>query len=164
MRPGLKLSVPVLQLQQYGALFATLAASRCRPGMTYQGRYRLAYVGTLGCFNAGGKDTGMPVARRRPVAGGTTARGLGYRHRQRVAALKRAHVPGTPCARCGLPMHDVRGLDGGHADGQERALGSGALPTRLEHATCNRRAGALFGHVLRGNVVRTPALNTSRRW
>ena len=90
--------------------------------------------------------------RKKPVKT-TKERGLGWQHQKRVAQLKQKHRPGAPCARCGRPMWDVSTLDGGHADGQERARGGGHLPTQLEHSRCNRVAGARFGHLIAGHRV-----------
>ncbi len=107
----------------------------------------------------------MAGRRRTPYALTTTQRGLGSAHQKRVAYLKDRHLPGTPCRRCGYPMWDTATLDGGHADGHERARGGGALPDALEHRHCNRSAGATYGHTLRAAKRQVAApLPTSRRW
>ena len=70
----------------------------------------------------------------------TTERGLGWKHQQRVAQLKRELIEGSPCWWCGQPLFLSQRL---HADHElPRSLG-GALPTRLLHAECNsqRQAG-----------------------
>jgi len=78
----------------------------------------------------------------------TTERGLGWAHQQAAAQLHRDHVDGTPCARCGRPMYRWQKLDAGHS--RDRALvGPGEPPDRLEHARCNRVAGARLGNRLR---------------
>ena len=66
-------------------------------------------------------------------------RELGRAHKARVAALKRAHVPGTPCFWCGEPMIDVDGLDGDHS--LARSKHQGSIADRLMHAPCNRARG-----------------------
>jgi hypothetical protein len=88
---------------------------------------------------------------RKKPAKTTKERGLGWEHQKRVAQLKQRHRPGTPCRLCGKPMWDVSTLDGGHARGQERALGGKHLPDALEHRGCNRSAGAKFLHAMQGH-------------
>lgn len=66
-------------------------------------------------------------------------RELGRAHKARVAALKRAHVRGTPCWWCGEPMLDVDGLDGDHS--KSRSKHQGSIADRLLHASCNRQRG-----------------------
>ena len=76
-----------------------------------------------------------------PITGSTHDRGYGTAHqRLRVTMLRTMHE-GTLCVRCGQPMFRWQELD----------LGHGAIPAmlggraeRLEHASCNRRAGALM--------------------
>lgn len=85
------------------------------------------------------------------VKGKTTAqRGYDAAHQRTRQRLLRQHVDGTPCARCHQPMYKTQALDAGHtialADGGTKA-------DRLEHASCNRQAGAL---------ERTPARDKSR--
>lgn len=75
----------------------------------------------------------------------TTARGLGWRHRQDVANLFRMLVDGTLCWWCARPMFkdklrnwDSRTLSGDHT--HPRAVG-GTKADRLLHATCNEQRG-----------------------
>lgn len=60
-------------------------------------------------------------------------------HRRRRAELLPMAF-GTPCPRCGLPMLKGQQLDLGHA--VDVALNPRAKGERIEHASCNRRAGA----------------------
>jgi hypothetical protein len=60
-------------------------------------------------------------------------------------AIRRALLPyayGRPCPRCGLPMLPGQALDLGHT--ADRAAYQG-----MEHARCDRRAGALLGNARR---------------
>lgn len=60
-------------------------------------------------------------------------------------AIRRALLPdayGRPCPRCGLPMLPGQDLDLGHTD--DRAAYQG-----IEHARCNRQAGARLGNARR---------------
>lgn len=66
-------------------------------------------------------------------------RELGRAHKARAAALKRAHVRGTPCWWCGEPMLDVEGLDADHS--LARSVHQGSIADRLMHAPCNRARG-----------------------
>jgi len=68
----------------------------------------------------------------------TTQRGLGHRHKQQVAQLKRDHIEGTPCWWCGEPMYLSQGLSGDHS--QPRSSG-GVLADRLLHGPCNSERG-----------------------
>ncbi|MGB3352592.1 MAG: hypothetical protein WBB00_07445 [Mycobacterium sp.] len=90
----------------------------------------------------------------------TTRRGLGYAHREQVARLHTAHVDGTPCWWCGLPMFrdrtknpdydpdairsdgkpDTRSgvLAGDHSN--PRSAG-GTRADRLLHGLCNTQRG-----------------------
>lgn len=68
----------------------------------------------------------------------TTQRGLGWRHQQRVAQLKRELVEGSPCWWCGEGLYLSQALHGDHEI--PRSLG-GQLPTRLLHAECNSARG-----------------------
>lgn len=97
----------------------------------------------------------MPGTHRRT----TTQRGLGHRHKQQVAALKRRHVDGTECWWCGEPMYLTQGLSGDHT--VPRSQG-GILADRLLHAQCNTERGdghrdhlrpALTGKKLRPEAV-----------
>lgn len=69
-----------------------------------------------------------------PSNGKTAARGYGYSHQ----ALRRALLPqayGQPCPKCGQPMLEGEDLDLGHTEDRTAYTG-------IEHASCNRRAGA----------------------
>jgi hypothetical protein len=108
----------------------------------------------------------------------TTQRGLGAEHqterrRQMTALLDRGP---RPCRRCGHPMVHPRHctlrpdrpdgrcfhcrLDLGHD--QSRALG-GQGPLDLEHARCNRQAGARLRNALY-RPRRTRSVITPPRW
>lgn len=86
------------------------------------------------------------------TTGTTTARGYGYTHRKlRAALLPDAY--GRPCPKCGQPMLPGQALDLGHTDNRTGYTG-------IEHARCNRQAGAIKGHASR-RVKRT---DVSRSW
>lgn len=68
----------------------------------------------------------------------TTQRGLGYRHKQQVAHLKRVHVDGSGCWWCGEPMFLTQGLAGDHS--VPRSAG-GVIADRLLHGPCNSERG-----------------------
>jgi len=72
------------------------------------------------------------------MSGETTARGLGYAHQQRRAALLRLHIEGTLCWWCGLPMYRRQGLAADHS--RARARG-GKQADRLLHIPCNAQRG-----------------------
>lgn len=72
--------------------------------------------------------------------GSTTARGYGWPHQQaRADAIKRMR-DGTPCTRCGQPMHRAESklIDLDHTDDRAGYRG-------LAHARCNRQAGQAKG-------------------
>jgi hypothetical protein len=73
--------------------------------------------------------------------------------RRREQLLPRAY--GTPCPRCGRKMLRGEDLDLGHSE--DVALNPAAKGDRIEHAKCNREAGAILGNALR-------TLRPSRRW
>lgn len=99
------------------------------------------------------------TAKRKPPT--TTEKGLGWRHRQAVDALKRRHQDGSPCDWDGRPMYLDRTrnwdynpeatyptsgeLQGDHRDmPRAKALALGLPippPDRLLHAECNRQRG-----------------------
>lgn len=54
---------------------------------------------------------------------------------------------GTPCPRCRRPMRYWQKLDAGHVI--PRMIGGGLGGWRLEHARCNRSAGATMGNQAR---------------
>jgi hypothetical protein len=83
------------------------------------------------------------MASRSAAKAKTTERGLGYHHRQHVAALFRNLIDGTLCWWCGQPMYadDGRNWDGRKLRGDHsvpRAIG-GNRADRLLHATCNEQ-------------------------
>jgi hypothetical protein len=85
----------------------------------------------------------------KPRPGGTTAKGLGHRHRQRRELLLRRHVDGSPCELCGQPMFRAQGLQADHS--RPRALhGPRELADRLTHSWCNESAGGRLGAQLNG--------------
>ncbi len=70
----------------------------------------------------------------------TTERGLGREHQRVREKLLAVHIDGTPCPRCGRPMHLSQKLDAGHS--VDRAVAGPHTPAdRLEHRSCNRAAG-----------------------
>ena len=91
----------------------------------------------------------------------TNEKGLGWRHRQAVDALKRRHTDGKPCDWCGRPMYLDRRrnfdydpmsasptsgtLQGDHSTmSRAEAIRRGVvipLPDRLLHGECNRQRG-----------------------
>lgn len=87
-----------------------------------------------------------------PRPGSTTARGYGPEHRRlRQALLPYAY--GEPCPKCGETMLPGQALDLGHTDDRTAYTG-------IEHARCNRQAGAHKGHAGR----RAAKPQVSRPW
>lgn len=78
------------------------------------------------------------MATRTPHTKTTTQRGLGWRHVQAVATLKRNHIEGSPCWWCAEPMHLHQGLHGDHSTPRSQG---GVLPDRLLHSWCNCERG-----------------------
>lgn len=78
--------------------------------------------------------------------GTTTERGYGWKHQKRRAELLANLKPGTPCPRCGRPMHPGDALDAGHST--PLTLDAGAVADRLECASCNRSDGGRLRHQL----------------
>lgn len=78
----------------------------------------------------------------------------GAEHQKRRAELLPLAY-GTPCPRCGDIMLETDELDLGHST--DHAVDSYALGDRIEHASCNRSAGAL----LKAHLDR---FNPSRAW
>jgi hypothetical protein len=78
------------------------------------------------------------TARRRPGYRTTTEKGLGWRHQQQVARLKRELIPGTKCWWCNEPMFVTQGLAGDHEIPRSQG---GILATRLLHLDCNSARG-----------------------
>lgn len=81
--------------------------------------------------------------------------GYGHRHQQERARLLAALRDGDPCPRCGGPMFRTDELDVGHV--VDVADGGAHGPRRLEHAACNRSAGAAAGNRRRAGAP-APAL------
>jgi hypothetical protein len=97
---------------------------------------------------AGARTRPDDAAPRNPAHdGAVTTDGLGAGHAADKRRLLAAFRDGDPCWRCGRPMHLWQGLDRGHI--VSRALGGTDGPAALEHATCNRSAGAALGNRLR---------------
>lgn len=92
----------------------------------------------------------------------TKQKGLGWRHEQAVAELRRRHRDGSPCAWCGRPLY-LNPVYNWDYDPQKPRRGNGVLqgdhsvqtrsealrrgervlpPDRLLHAECNRQRGA----------------------
>lgn len=70
-------------------------------------------------------------------------RGYDNKHlKARARALP--HAYGTPCPRCGEPMLEGQALDWGHSE--DLAANPHARADRMEHASCNRAAGAQLGN------------------
>lgn len=63
----------------------------------------------------------------------------GWEHQQRREALLPSAY-NTPCPRCGKPMLKGEELDLGHST--DLADDPTAVGDRIEHASCNRKAGA----------------------
>lgn len=89
-----------------------------------------------------------PRRRRALDPRSTTERGLGWDHQKRRAAALKVFREGEPCPLCGYPMSRRQRLDLDHVT--PRVLGGTDGPSRMAHATCNRRAGAVLGNRLRG--------------
>ena len=77
-----------------------------------------------------------------------TTYALGWQHQQTRAAMPRPH--GQECPFCRRPMWADQDLDLDHA--VPRALG-GRGGERWSHSSCNRRAGAVLGNLLRGHAA-----------
>jgi hypothetical protein len=95
------------------------------------------------------------------------ARGYGPQHRALRKRLLEQWQPGDPCARCGQPMlyrwqyvngKQVSAIDLGHLDGDKSQY------TGLEHAACNRAAGARQTNRLRRARGARRRWTTSRAW
>lgn len=71
----------------------------------------------------------------------------GWEQQKIRLALLEVFRDGQRCPRCGKPMRYFQKLDAGHV--VSRALGGGRGPRRLEHANCNRSAGATLGNSMR---------------
>lgn len=89
--------------------------------------------------------------------GSTNEHGYGYSHQ----ALRRALLPyayGRPCLKCGQTMRHGQPLDLGHTEDRTGYTG-------MEHATCNRRAGARKTNRQRRNAPSvTESFRRSETW
>lgn len=90
--------------------------------------------------------------------GTTTGRGLGAEHVADKKRLLALHHDGDPCWRCGQPMYKSQKLDRGHLI--DRVLGGTHGPAVLEHAACNRSAGAKLGNQLQTRTVMAAGRDT----
>lgn len=105
-------------------------------------------------------STTTPRRRRRPrrrIQASASARGYGHAHQKLRRALLAVMAPGQPCPRCGQPMWPWQRIDLGHTDGKTAYQG-------LEHASCNRSAGAAYGNRLRSAAAQNGTARRSRRW
>jgi len=78
----------------------------------------------------------------------------GWSHQQRREQLL-PHALNTPCPRCGEPMLKGQDLDLGHS--VDLADDPNAVGDRIEHASCNRKAGAEA-------ALQRKRFNPSRDW
>lgn len=91
-----------------------------------------------------------------PRAGSRQARGYGWQHDQERKRWRPKVDAGlVNCARCGQPIEPGRPWDLGHTD--DRTAWTGP-----EHATCNRRAGAVNGALV--SHAGKHATRSSRQW
>ena len=93
----------------------------------------------------------------------TSQRGYGNEHQKARARLLAALArnPGQPCRRCGQPMWPWQNLDAGHPDWAPARTRQ--PPDALEHAHCNRVAGARIAGLIHAAKVRGQP-RTSRHW
>lgn len=88
-----------------------------------------------------------------PRVGNTGQRGYGLAHkRERARWTPKVDAGLVDCARCRRAIQPGSAWDLGHTD--DRSTWTGP-----EHASCNRRSGALVTNALRATGVRT-----SRKW
>lgn len=78
--------------------------------------------------------------------GSRQERGYDAEHERTKTRLLPAAI-GKPCPRCGNPMLSTDDLELGHTI--DRALDPSARGDRIEHSSCNRRAGGQLVHQLR---------------
>ena len=83
----------------------------------------------------------MYEAARRPNRPSARQRGYDSEHDALRAQLLPLAI-GTPCPRCGQPMLEGQELDLGHPEGAARSVAPDSRADRIEHARCNRSAGA----------------------
>lgn len=89
----------------------------------------------------------------------TTAKGLGWRHKQQRERLFRNHIEGSACELCGRGMFrdPLRNFDQQplHADHSKPRATHGVhqLADRLTHGSCDARAGQRLGQALLGRSV-----------
>jgi hypothetical protein len=95
------------------------------------------------------------MTRRSGPPGWTTAVGLGSAHQNtRAAALALLRSGIDRCPRCGRPMWRWQVLDLGDWPSRVIAARLGVTPRkRLEHASCNRAAGARLGNAMRAKGI-----------
>ena len=92
--------------------------------------------------------------------GTTTQRGLGPRHRTQRDRQLAALIDGTPCRRCGQPRYHPARCPlppDGHPDHAPRIDGGDGQDSDLEHAYCNRAAGARLSAARRRRYRPPPA-------
>ncbi|SRR6266851_1308234 len=91
--------------------------------------------------------------RRKPQAP------YGAAHARARQELLAAFRDGQRCPRCGKPMRAWQKLDAGHVI--PRMLGGGLGPLRLEHARCNRAAGARLGNAARSKRAQVAGMKAA---
>jgi len=82
----------------------------------------------------------------------------GAEHQRRREELLPKAI-GTLCPRCGETMFETDDLDLGHSE--DLAINPHAVGDRIEHADCNRAAGARLGNALKARETRYAP---SREW
>lgn len=87
--------------------------------------------------------------------------GLGTDHDKTRARLLADLVEGSLCELCGNPMYRTQAL---HADHEHKRVDGGYQATRLVHASCNTREGALMTNRKLGYLPPTPSNPTSENW
>ena len=115
--------------------------ARLRPAFRGRARRGPKVCATPGCphLTGAGSYCAEHERDRDQARGTTTQRGYGTQHQRTRAALLPAAI-GTPCPRCGQPMLSHQALDLGHST--PLAQDPSSRGDRIEHAGCNRSAGA----------------------
>lgn len=80
----------------------------------------------------------------RPWTPKRSARRRGWIHTKAARELRAAFRDGDICRKCGDPMFTWERLDAGHSD--IAPAGPDVPPDAMEHARCNRSAGATAGN------------------
>ena len=80
----------------------------------------------------------MPLDDPQRRVGETTARGLGWDHQKRRAALLNCLIEGEPCWWCAQPMFRWQNLAADHSIPRARG---GRVADRLLHSRCNTERG-----------------------